>query len=59
MPRYYFDVREAGNLAVDEEGIELRDIEAAHEAAARCLVDMARDALARNSRIPSGTIWQS
>ena len=43
MPRFYFDVRETGNLAVDDEGIELLDIEAAHQAAARCLLDMARD----------------
>jgi hypothetical protein len=49
MPRYYFDVRDAGSLAVDEEGIELLDIEAAQDAAARSLVDMARDALRRNS----------
>jgi hypothetical protein len=52
MPRYYFDVREAGSLAVDEEGIELLDIEAAQDAAARSLVDMARDALRRNSEDP-------
>jgi hypothetical protein len=49
MPRYYFDAREAGSLAVDEEGIELLDVQAVHEAAARSLVDMARDALCRNS----------
>jgi hypothetical protein len=45
MPRYFFDVRETGNLAVDDEGIELLDIEAAHQAAARCLLDMARDGI--------------
>ena len=45
MPRYYFDVRETGNLAIDDEGIELLDIEAAQQAAARCLLDMARDRL--------------
>ena len=50
MPRYYFDMRESGSLTVDEEGTELLDIEAAQEAAARSLVDMARDALRRNCR---------
>jgi hypothetical protein len=49
MPRYYFDVRESGSLTVDEEGIELLDMEAAQEAAARSLVDMARDTLCGNS----------
>jgi hypothetical protein len=53
MPVCYFDVREAGSLAADEEGIEQLDIEAAQESAARSLVDMARDALRRNSGDPA------
>jgi hypothetical protein len=44
MPRYYFDVWEADGLTLDEEGIELRDVEAAQNAAMRSLADMAREA---------------
>jgi hypothetical protein len=28
MPRYYFDLREDGELAVDEEGVELPTLQA-------------------------------
>ena len=41
---------EDGELAVDDEGMELRDIEAVQEEAARSLADMARDAVRSNSR---------
>jgi hypothetical protein len=50
MPRYYFDLWEDGDVAVDDEGMELRDIKAAREEAARSLGDMARDAFSRSSR---------
>jgi hypothetical protein len=45
MPRYYFDLRDGDDLAVDEEGVELQDIELVREEAARSLADMARDAV--------------
>jgi hypothetical protein len=45
MPRYYFDLRDGDDLAVDEEGMELRDIASVQEEAARSLADMARDAV--------------
>jgi hypothetical protein len=57
MPRYYFDVWEADGLRLDDEGIELRDVDAVQNAAVRSLADMAREAL--NSRAPSGMIWRS
>lgn len=43
MRRYYFDIRDEDGLAVDEEGLELRDIQAVQEEAARSLADIARD----------------
>lgn len=47
MPRYVFDLRDGDDLAVDEEGLELRSIEAVQEEAAWSLADMARDAVRR------------
>ena len=47
MPRYYFDLRDGEELVADEEGMELRDIEAVQEEAARALANLAWDA-ARN-----------
>jgi hypothetical protein len=35
MAVYYFDLREGGAFVVDEEGMELRDVEAAQAEAAR------------------------
>jgi hypothetical protein len=52
MPRYYFDVWEADGLTLDDEGIELRGIEAVQNAAVRSLADMAREAV--NSRSTVG-----
>jgi hypothetical protein len=49
MPRYYFDMREGDEIAPDEEGMELRTIEAVQEEAARSLADMARDAIRRSA----------
>jgi hypothetical protein len=54
MPRYYFDLRERDGLAVDEEGMELRDLEAVQEEAARSLADMARDELRRIAKNGGG-----
>jgi hypothetical protein len=45
MKRYYFDLRDGDAVSVDEEGLELPDIEAVQEEAARSLVDMAKDAV--------------
>ena len=45
MPRYYFDIRENGVLAVDEEGLDLPNLRAAEMEAATSLAHMARDAL--------------
>jgi hypothetical protein len=49
MKRYYFDLRDGDDLCSDEEGMEMLDLEAVQEEAARALADMARDeVLARN-----------
>ena len=50
MTRYFFDIRDGDNLAVDEEGMELPDIEAAQEEAARSLADMTRDRIRSKPR---------
>jgi orotidine-5'-phosphate decarboxylase len=44
-------MREDGELAVDDDGMELRDIGAVQEEAARSLADMARDAVRRNGSV--------
>ena len=49
MPRYYFDLSDSTGTAIDEEGLELRDLEAVQDEAARALGDMTRDA-ARSRR---------
>lgn len=46
MPRYYFDLSDNAGNVVDEEGLDLRDLEAVQDEAARALCDMARDAAA-------------
>ena len=45
MPHYYLDLRDEDNLAVDEEGLELRDVAAAQEEATQSLAEMAGDAV--------------
>jgi len=45
MPRYYFDIRDADELALDEEGLELSNLKAVQVEAARSLVDIARHAV--------------
>ena len=45
MPRYYFDLTDSHGIAVDEEGMELRDLGAVQDEAARALGDMTRDAV--------------
>ena len=41
MPHYYLDLRDEDNLAVDEEGLELRDVAAVQEEATTSLAEMA------------------
>ena len=43
MPRYYFDIRDENDLAVDEMGLELSNIQDVQDEAARSLSGMARD----------------
>ena len=45
MPRYYFDLCENNELAIDEEGLELPNLRAVQIEAARSLVDIARHAV--------------
>jgi hypothetical protein len=45
MPRYYFDIRDADELAVDVEGLELSTLKAVQAEAARSLVEMAQHAV--------------
>jgi hypothetical protein len=45
MRRYYFDVRDGDQLAIDEEGYELASIASVLKEAARALAEMARDAV--------------
>ena len=47
MPRYYFDLRDADGLVVDDVGLELPDVEAAHEVAVSSIGDEVRDLLRR------------
>ena len=43
MPRYFFDIRENGDTAPDEVGLELSDLQAAEIEAAQSLADLARN----------------
>jgi hypothetical protein len=45
MPRYYFDVRDNDELAIDEEGLVLPTLQAVQIEAARSLVDIAKYAV--------------
>lgn len=53
MSRYYFDLRDRRVLFVDEEGFELRSLEAAQAEAAGALADMARDAIRSDTHDPA------
>jgi hypothetical protein len=44
MTRYYFDLLDEGDVAVDEDGTDLPNFAAAQAVAARVLSDIARDA---------------
>ena len=43
MARYFFDFRSGGNSSIDEEGLDLSHMGAAHGAAVEALVDGIRD----------------
>jgi hypothetical protein len=43
VPRYYFDIRENNEIAVDEQGLELPDLKSAEVEAAHSLGDMAKN----------------
>ncbi len=43
MKRYYFDIRQDDDLAADEEGLIMRDVDAVQKEAALSLADMARE----------------
>lgn len=45
MPRYYFDICENNEFAIDEDGLKLPDMAAVQIEAARSLVDLARHAV--------------
>lgn len=45
MAKYFFDFRLGDLVALDDEGMELTDVEAAHEQALSALVDAAREAV--------------
>ena len=47
MTRYFFDICDGDQLTADDEGMELPDIAAAQEEAARSLADLARDRIRR------------
>jgi hypothetical protein len=52
MPRYYFDLKDRNGLFPDEEGLDLRDLDAAQEEAAQSLSEMVRDAARTPTRDP-------
>jgi len=51
--RYYFDLRDGNDLAIDEEGSYFLSLEAAQEEAALSLAHMARDAVKELCRYPT------
>jgi hypothetical protein len=57
MAHYYFDLRDGEELVVDEEGMELRNMRAVQDEAARALAGFAWDAMRLDG--PKVTRWQS
>ena len=49
MTQYYFDLRSDRAFSKDDEGINLRDADAAHQQALNALADLARDAVLEGS----------
>ena len=58
MAIYYFDLRDGEELALDEEGLELRNMRAVQEEAARALAGFAYDARCAWTAGKANT-WQS
>jgi hypothetical protein len=50
MPRYYFDVRDNGELIRDDEGLELAHVREAEIEATAALVDIAKDSIRGTER---------
>ena len=50
MASYFFDLREGDQLIADEEGVELRGVDAVQAKAARALVGLAHDAMLKEAR---------
>jgi hypothetical protein len=50
MPRYHFDLHDGARFTTDETGVELDDIKAARQEAARALGELARKILPDNDR---------
>jgi hypothetical protein len=47
MPRYYFDAWNGERIAQDNQGVECADDQAARNAAARALLDLAKDIVSK------------
>ncbi|MBR0939402.1 DUF6894 family protein [Bradyrhizobium jicamae] len=45
MPRYFFDLEDSHGIAIDEEGLILRDLDDARSEAARALSNMLQNAV--------------
>jgi hypothetical protein len=59
MAHYYFDVRDGGDLSVDDLGMELRDIEAVEVEAMRSLgVWPGMQSVRRNTILAKHAEWQ-
>ncbi|PVE21423.1 hypothetical protein DC522_26740 [Microvirga sp. KLBC 81] len=50
MPRFFFDTYDGETFIPDQEGLELGGLKEAEDQAARCLPDMAQDALPDSDR---------
>jgi len=50
MPRYFFDTRNNDDFVEDDEGLELPDIAAVKDQAAKSLAELARDVLPGSAR---------
>jgi hypothetical protein len=50
MTRYFFDTYDGESFIRDQDGLELSNLRKAEEEAARCLPEMAKDALPNSNR---------
>ena len=50
MARYYFDLRSPGTSSIDEDGVHLSDMSAAHRTAVGALADGIRDIVAEGAK---------